>query len=341
MNTRLLSRVRDSLLTHLFPQLLDEAERLRVQIGHADIGAQRARYGSLRHLWEAEVSVFSQWGEDGILDYICHSLHLDRPVAIEYGAGNFKECNTRYLTVSRNAAVVAVDGRKDLPESVRKTDGYWRTTILPRCEWITPESAYEIYQNAVRDLGKVNIISLDIDGNDYWVAAALPLAEVDILVVEYNALFGGSQPVSVPRDDNFVRASAHYSHLYFGASLGAFAHLAKQHGLAFAGTNRANTNAFFVSESRLHELRLESPLMENLARYVDLRVRESRNQRGNLDYCNRREATARISNMPLVNVATGARTTVEDVTEFEGLDLRQIHQAISSQDSVRLLDPKP
>src|SRR4051794_18496311 len=132
--------------------------------------AQKAARPSFRRLWDAEVSVFSQWGEDGILDYLCDFLGLGRPSVVEFGAADFQECNSRFLAEYRNANVLAVDGRPDLESTVHKLFVGWRTTVEPVQAWITPDNADGLLTRARTAFGGVDIVSLDIDGNDYWVA---------------------------------------------------------------------------------------------------------------------------------------------------------------------------
>jgi hypothetical protein len=70
------------------------------------------------------------------------------------------------------------------------------------------------------------VLSIDVDGNDYWLWEAVEVVNPAIVVMEYNALFGPDAAITVPYDPAFVNSEAHYSQLYFGASVGAFVHLA-------------------------------------------------------------------------------------------------------------------
>ena len=98
------------------PKLTDE--RSHFLMGQAALIAQRSARSCVKELWDAEISVFSQWGEDGILDFLCEITGLSHPRAIEFGAGDFSECNTRGLAVYRQASVMAVDAREDLLTSI-------------------------------------------------------------------------------------------------------------------------------------------------------------------------------------------------------------------------------
>lgn len=281
--------------------------------GVAAILAQRAARQSFVHLWDAEVSVFSQWGEDGILDFLCDHAGLVKPRAVEFGAGNFHECNTRFLAEYRSASVMAVDGRDDPVASVDALSVKWRTAVIARHEWITPVSAAGILRDARAAFGGVDLVSLDIDGNDYWVAEALPLDGEAVVVVEYNPLLGGELPVSVPRDDRFDRTVAHYSWLYYGASLPAFVNLFTERGYTFAGANRAGSNAFFLRGDLASGFPLTLPDPADLSPYVDWRGRESRDQAGRLDYLTGDDRLSVIADLPLVNTVANQTVRVADV----------------------------
>jgi hypothetical protein len=113
------------------PIVVNVYDPLRTRIGEASLLAQKAAQPSFRNLWDAEVQVFSQWGEDGIIDFLCDCMGLAKPRALEFGAGNFLECNTRFLAEHRHASVVAVDARKDLTAAMKALPLYWQTTIIP------------------------------------------------------------------------------------------------------------------------------------------------------------------------------------------------------------------
>ena len=283
----------------------------QMRMGMPAILAGKAARPGFRRLWDADVSVFSQWGEDGILDYLCDFLGLGRPSVVEFGAADFQECNSRFLAEYRNANVLAVDGRPDLESTVLGLNVGWRTTVEAVREWITPDNADGLLARARASFGGVDIVSLDIDGNDYWVAQSLDLTGVSVVVVEYQPLFGGTLAVSVPRDDAFDRTKMHYSWLYYGASLRAFVDLFAERGFTFVGTNRPVNNAFFVRADRLGGFPLEVPdVASDLAEYVDVRIRESRDREGNLDHLSGRARSESMADMPLVNTATGEPTTV-------------------------------
>jgi hypothetical protein len=166
-------------------------------------------------------------------------------------------------------------------------------------------------------MGGVDLISLDIDGNDYWVARELDLSSVSIIVVEYNPLFGANLSVSVPRNDKFNRTQEHSSWLYFGASIRAWVDLFSSQGFYLVGTNRAGNNAFFCRENDLNRIPLPPVDTQDLTMYTDWRVRESRDSSGALNYLAGQDRIRAISELPLVHVSTGNVSILADLIELQ------------------------
>ncbi len=285
-----------------------EVRSFRFLIGQAAILSSRANSENFKNLWDAEVKVYSQWGEDGILDYLCERVELSKPKVLEIGAGNFSECNSRFLAENRNASIFAVDGREDLLSSIERNSILWKNHIFAHEAWVSPTNINEIISEARKSIGDIDLFSLDLDGNDYWILQEANLESVSIVVVEYNPLFGHLRSVSVPRDDEFDRKKKHYSWLFYGASLKAFEYLLDGKDFKFIGTNRVGNNAFFVRKS----LAAQVPIIPNTdySVYTDWRVRESRSKDGKLTFCSGYERVDQMSALTLVNVVTGEEISV-------------------------------
>ena len=80
---------------------------------------------------------------------------------------------------------------------------------------------------------KLGLLSLDIDGVDYWVLKELSALNPSIVICEYNSLFGEKKSITVPYKENFIRSKEHYSNLYYGASIQAFIDIMKTKELFF------------------------------------------------------------------------------------------------------------
>jgi len=266
---------------------------------------------TFKHLWDAEVKVYSQWGEDGILDFLCEKLEISKPKFLEIGAGNFTECNSRFIAANRNASVVAVDISKNLMKSINSTTLKWTNHLFGLEKLVKPDNINQIINDAILKMDGLDIISFDIDGNDYWVVDNAILDKVKVVVVEYNPIFGSDFAVSVPQDDNFDRFVKHSSGLYFGASLMAFISTLSKKDFVFIGSNRVGNNAFFIAKNSIKKIGLPTP--NDLSIYTDWRIRESRDTLGNLSYSGLSKRLEIIKDLPLVDVKSGGKIYVKNL----------------------------
>jgi hypothetical protein len=186
--------------------------------------------GPLEDLTRYEESVFSQNGEDGILRAIFGRVGARTRYFVEFGVEDGTQCNTRYLAERRAWRGLLMDGGHEDPRR-----------NLHR-EMVTAENVVGLF----RKYGvprEFDLLSIDIDGNDYWVWQAIaqvwrPL----VVVVEYNASEGPSVATSVPYDPAFRWSGTNY----FGASLRAMAELGARHGYTLVTCDSNGVNAFFV-----------------------------------------------------------------------------------------------
>ena len=122
---------------------------------------------------------------------------------------------------------------------------------------------------------KIGILSIDIDGNDYWIWKEISVIDPMIVIIEYNSTFGQNHKISIPYDKNFDRSKAHYSNLYWGASIEALKFLADKKGYKFLTTNSAGNNAYFIKENIFDKL--ETNIKKNI---FQSKFRESRDKDG-------------------------------------------------------------
>lgn len=281
-----------------------DIERLQLAIGHLESRIVKSR--QYERLHDAEFRVHSQFGEDGIIQYLISRVPIEHEVFVEFGVADYRESNTRFLLCNDNWRGLILDGGTEHIHFIRSDPLGWRHSIDARSVFVTRDNINAAIAEAGIS-GDIGLLSIDIDGNDYWVLEALDVVSPRILIVEYNSTFGPDATVSVPYDPGFDRTKAHYSNLYWGASLAALCLAAGGKGLAFIGANSAGNNAFFVRRDVLGDL----PELTPPQGFVDARFRESRDRGGHLTYIGGREARiAAIADQPLVDVASGAATTV-------------------------------
>src|SRR5690606_10773581 len=155
-----------------------------------------------------EFQVYSQWGEDGLIQFLVNNIELPRKVFVEFGVENYTESNTRFLLINNGWSGLVIDGSRENIEFLKNDDIYWRYNIKAECAFITKDNINQILENNGIQ-GEIGILSVDIDGNDYWVWDAIDSIDPAIVIVEYNARFGTGLAVTVPYDPDFIRAKAH------------------------------------------------------------------------------------------------------------------------------------
>lgn len=252
-------------------------------------------------LHDLEFRVFSQYGEDGIINYLSRFVIPDEQFFVEIGVEDYNEANTRFLLSHQYWRGVIIDAHDKHARTVESNPLRWKYGVDPVVAFVEP-STVEATLEAARVPSTIGLLSIDVDGMDYWILDAIR-RRARIVVVEYNSLFGADACVTVPYSPGFDRRAHHYSTLYFGASLAAFEFLLRPRGYRLIGCTSAGNNAFFV------DARLSSPL-KSLApqeAFVDGVFRQARNERGQLTY---RDAYASITDdlahLPLVDVTTGS-----------------------------------
>ena len=121
-----------------------------------------------KNIHDAEFKVFSQWGEDGIIQWIISKLPSPKPVFIEFGVEDYLESNTRFLLLNNNWKGMILDGSKVKMEYVRSKNFYWRHDLQAISVFVDKNNIDRIFE-ANGFVGEIGILSIDIDGNDYWV----------------------------------------------------------------------------------------------------------------------------------------------------------------------------
>jgi hypothetical protein len=291
-----------SSLRRLVPASMDSQRQLDdIRINQGAILARLNESRQSRRLSDYEFKVFSQWGEDGIIQHLIRTVPIANRTFIEFGVEDFFESNCRFLLMQQNWQGFVLDGAQENIARLRGAYFYWRHHLDAVHAFITRENVDAVLARSgfARDLG---ILSIDLDGNDYYVLEAVTAFEPRILICEYNSVFGPTRKISVPYRPDFERTSAHPSNLYWGASLAALAFVAGRKGYSLVGSNSAGNNAFFVRNDLLDD-RLEVLAPE--AAYVASRYRESRDAQGRLTFLAGEQRLEAIRGLPVFEVERG------------------------------------
>jgi hypothetical protein len=292
-------------LNHLAEQL----EQAKILAAQPIVRELRASKDPLP-LRQSEFRVFSQFGDDGIIQYVISRIHLQvaEQRFIEFGVENYREANTRFLLLNDNWSGLVMDGSDSYVSSIRSEQVYWRNDLTAVARFITPENINATVEEAGFS-GRLGLLSIDVDGNDYWIWEALTAVDPAIVIVEYNGIFGGREAVTIPYQVDFVRQKAHYSYLYWGTSLSALCHLAGRKGYVWIGCNTAGNNAYFVRNEYASAFQLPALATD----FVAAKFREARDRNGNLAYTGQKEGFELIKDLPVWDVIENRMRFIRDL----------------------------
>lgn len=246
---------------------------------------------------DIEFSVFSQWGDDGIINWLLENIPFKNNIFIEIGTEDYKESNTRFLMMKRNWSGYLIEANKLQSEKIKKQSIYWKYDLNIINAFIDRENVNNIIKklNLPKEIG---LLSLDIDGNDYWVWEQLNIIQPIIFICEYNAVFGDINQITTPYKKKFSRTSFHYSNLAFGGSIKAFEKLSIQKGYVFLGTNSNGVNAYFIKKKYFKYIKSK---LRNYSKYPS-KIRESRNKKFKKNYLKGIKRKNEIENVNLIKL---------------------------------------
>lgn len=276
-------------------------------------------YETIKELSTVEFKVFSQNGEDGIIDWLVSKLPMIPKTFIEFGVENYQESNTRFLLINKYWKGLVIDGDPANVQAIRQDSIYWQYNLKAVCSFITKDNINDIFKDA-GFTGEIGILSIDIDGNDYWVWQAINTVNPAIIIAEYSSVLGDVYPISIPYEANFHRHKAHHSGQYAGASIAALKYLAQEKGYVFIGTNAVGVNAFFVRQD-LYPLLAD---IINVKSCYPICSSDTRDEKGELTFIRGRDRFKLIQDLPVINVQTGEQVLLSvlgEVYSKEWLDL--------------------
>jgi hypothetical protein len=262
----------------------------------------------VKSLDEVEFQVFSQRGEDGIIQYIINKIEIPNKIFVEFGVETYTESNTRFLLFNNNWSGLAIDGCKNNIDFIKKDMVYWKYDLVAINSFITNDNINNLISEYTKtqDIG---LLSVDIDGNDYWIWESINCINPRVVVCEYNSAFGNARKVTVPYKSDFVRSKEHHSELYFGASLAAFCDLAEKKGYDFIGTSSAGVNAYFVRKD------LSEPFLKYTAEtgFNESANRDSKNEKGKLLFLRHNERLNAIKDLTVFDIDKNQNIKIKDL----------------------------
>lgn len=225
---------------------------------------ERALQENLPPLSEAGFRVFSQFEEDGKLLYIFSVIGMDNKTFIEIGSDDGINSNSANLYFNFGWHGLFIDGN---PSSIKRGERFFRKYPHPwffapkfTCANVTRENVNDLISRE-GFIGEIGLLSIDIDGNDYWVWDALEVVTPQVVIIETHNEFGMNNIV-VPYDPQYHYPGKHP--VYHGASPVAMNKLAQKKGYRLAGANEYGFNFIFIrngiADDLIPEVSVESLL---------------------------------------------------------------------------------
>lgn len=239
-----------------------------------------------RYLRSRELKIFSQHGEDGLIAHFMNKIGAKDKIIVEFGIGDGKESNAANLIINFGWKGVLIEGDK---ERFEEAERFYKThplvdnhkiTILNKL--VTAKNIDGLLSENLSE-SEIDILSIDIDGNDYWIWQAIKSIRPRLLVIEYNSSLGREKSVTIPYEPMFDRYQKHPSGFYHGATLPALISLSNSKGYKLVGCESHGVNAFFVradliESSKIKELSFQEAFYPNRKRGRKMSIEEQMNK---------------------------------------------------------------
>ena len=233
---------------------VDPTSRITTYLALAELAGRWRSQGAAREprgdydLTASEMRVFSQNGEDGVIEAIFDAVGIESRSFVEFGAERGLEGNCVFLAevLGWRGLFIEADPAAFAMLDARYRD---RPRVVTTCAAVTAANINEIV-DAAGFAGPIDVVSIDIDSHDYWVWEALTAVDPTVVVIEYNAHIRYPEARVQPLHEGGPWQGTDY----FGASLGALEYLGKRKGYELVHTDLAGVNAFFVRTDRVADL---------------------------------------------------------------------------------------
>jgi len=190
----------------------------------------------------------SQNGEDGILSFLFSQIGTTNKYAVEFGMGMGDQCNACHLILEKNWHGLLMDGGdKELTQArdfFTRAGKYNEKVKIEKhlitCDNINPIlTQYKVPK-------EIDLLSIDIDGNDYWIWKEIKNISPRVVIIEFNASFGPNRSVTIPYEPDFNVREEHPFGIYHGASIKALTKLAHEKGYYLLCSDTRGVNIVFL-----------------------------------------------------------------------------------------------
>lgn len=228
---------------------------------------------------EVGFRVHSEFEEDGILLYIFSLIDTTNKRVVEICAGNGAQCMAANLIVNHGWEGLLFDGdERNIAESTKFFASHRSTFALPpiiKHAWITRENINELIGSADFK-GEIDLLSLDIDGNDYYIMEAIDVVKPRVIICEVQNVIPSDLALTIPYREDFYYKDGKQHEEFRSVSLLAMTKLLNKKGYRLVGGHQYGFNVFFilngVEEDYFPEVSVES-VYDNS--FTKLRIEEA------------------------------------------------------------------
>ncbi len=234
----------------LGPNLETYSQQVQRTIVNQYIVARAAGLALYPRISDSGFRTYSQFEEDGIILYVLSMIGFNTRRVVEMSCGDGRECMATNLILNHGFNGYLFEANaQSADEACRffasKKDCFLRQPAITTA-WITAENVNKLLRDSGAE-GGVDLLSLDIDGNDYWVLRAVEATQPRLIVVETRNVMPSDLSLTIPYKPDFDYAAQPEAERDFhGVSLLAMTKLCRARGYRLIGAHRLGFNAFFL-----------------------------------------------------------------------------------------------
>lgn len=201
-----------------------------------------SKYTESDRLNRFEWSIYSQGGDDGIISEIFKRVGVKNRFFVEFGVGDGLQNNTITLLLSGWKGLWFEGDSGNFKKVLQNTEIFANKGNLNVTKsMINVDNVEELFL-AHKVPKEPDFLSIDIDGNDYWIWKAIVSFKPRVIVLEYNAAYGPNLSLVQRYNQDYFWKRTHF----YGASLSALYVLAEEKGYSLVACNFLGNNAYFV-----------------------------------------------------------------------------------------------
>ena len=258
-NIKFLNSIVKFFLQLMFPEVLNVSKIIKI------------KNSNNFNISKSGIKIYSQNEEDGIILYILKHIGIKTKKFIEIGIENGTECNTTNLLKNFNWKGIQIEGNKKLYNNakiqLKKILGKKINNLKLLNSFVTKENINNIIKkNLEADINfkeEIDLLSIDIDGNDFWIWKSIECIKPRLVIIEYNSFFGSYSSCTIKYNPKFS-----WDHInnkaYYGASLKALEKLGKQKNYKLIGVDNNGVNAFFVRNDLANKTNIKSKKVKQI-----------------------------------------------------------------------------